>query len=193
MSLIRILRHSAIEMNIPIRRDGYVKLDDLRKLERFKDYSLETFQEIVDSDDKQRFKLIKESLRGDDGEDILGEKEEEPRRGDEWMIRANQGHSMKEVDNLGLYEIKEPLKECIHKTNKKAWKIIEKEGLSRMKRNHIHLSESIENLTKQGGVYIYIDTSKALKNGIRFFRSDNNVILSPDKIDPAFFSKVKFT
>ena len=47
-------------------------------------------------------------------------------------------------------------------------------------------------------VYIYIDVKRAMENGIKFYESDNGVILSPglgDKgiILPEYFSKVEFS
>ena len=84
---------------------------------------------------------------------------------------------------------------------------LEKEGLSRMNRNHIHFapgligeSDVISGMRKNCKVHIYIDAKRAMAgnsyllnlpfqfinfnihifniDGIRFYRSENNVILS---------------
>ena len=81
----------------------------------------------------------------------------------------------------------------IHGTNFKAWNEIQKTGLSRMKRNHIHFAVGepgsegvISGMRACAQVYIYIDLHKAMENGVEFFRSANNVILSPgDESHPA--------
>merc|ERR1711862_840156 len=74
----------------------------------------------------------------------------------------------------------------IHGTNFKAWNEIQKTGLSRMKRNYIHFAAGepgsegvISGMRACAQVYIYIDLHKAMEDGIKFFRSANNVILSP--------------
>jgi 2'-phosphotransferase len=36
-----------------------------------------------------------------------------------------------------------PSKIAVHGTTRSAWNIIEKEGLSKMKRNHIHLAQGV--------------------------------------------------
>jgi len=69
-------------------------------------------------------------------------------------------------------------------------------------RNHIHFSAGepgqdgvISGMRKTADLKIYMDMSKAMAAGLRFFRSANNVILSPGNsnglIPPEFFSKVQ--
>ena len=69
-----------------------------------------------------------------------------------------------------------------------------------MSRNHIHFAKH-KNLSsgirRNAEVYIYIDIEKAMKDGIKFYESDNGVILSPGVgekgvIDSKYFSKVEF-
>ena len=90
----------------------------------------------------------------------------------------------------------------IHGTNFKAWNEIQKTGLSRMKRSHIHSAAGepgsegiISGMRVCAQVYIYIDLHKAMENGVEFFRSANNVILSPGDesgvIMPKYFKQVK--
>lgn len=76
---------------------------------------------------------------------------------------------------------------------------IKQKGLHRMGRNHIHfapgtLQEGCITMRANVDIYIYINLEKALKDGILFFRSSNNVLLSSgDKdgfIKPQYFLKI---
>ncbi|KAI8614757.1 phosphotransferase KptA/Tpt1 [Chytriomyces sp. MP71] len=158
----KILRH---DPKIPMRSDGFVRLDDLVKRPQFKNKTLADFQQLVSSNDKQRF-----SLAEVDGV---------------WIIKANQGHS-RQV-NVALEEISDPsdIPIVIHGTYLHCWPAIQREGLNRMNRNHIHFavgrpgeSGVISGMRKTCEVLIFIDAQKAMFDGIRFFRSPNNVILS---------------
>lgn len=110
-------------------------------------------------------------------------------------IRANQGHSIP-VPDLELKAISSaadiPKSETslegvvVHGTYSAPWKAIRKEGLNRMNRNHIHFavgtpgeSHVISGMRSTCQVLIYVDVEKALSDGIPFFLSDNNVVLSP--------------
>lgn len=121
-------------------------------------------------------------------------------------IRANQGHSYKNViDNdkllapLTTEELSDPNLSIIHGTTRKAWEDhIRIEGLSRMKRNHIHFATGlpqshdtnsndgtqtnnvapISGMRSTSQIYIYINGERCAQDGIQFFRSDNGVILT---------------
>jgi 2'-phosphotransferase len=71
----------------------------------------------------------------------------EPSADGAWWIKANQGHSIKTVVDLNLKSIASiddiPTGIAVHGTDKKAWNSIEKQGLSKMKRNHIHLAQGV--------------------------------------------------
>ncbi|KAG8799243.1 hypothetical protein FRC16_005480 [Serendipita sp. 398] len=104
-----------------------------------------------------------------------------------WYIRANQGHSLK-VEDLELSEIQDPseIPIAVHGTTLEAWRAISTKGLSVMGRNHIHLASGligqtgvISGMRKSSQVLIYIDTEKAMNEGLKFFLSANGVILTP--------------
>lgn len=68
-----------------------------------------------------------------------------------------------------------------------------------MGRNHIHfapgtLREGCITMRANVDIYIYIDLERALKDGILFFQSSNNVVLSSGNgdgfIEPQYFLKV---
>merc|ERR1719410_2369730 len=118
------------------------------------------------------------------------------------LIRANQGHSIKTVE-VEMEEITNHvhINKAIHGTYHKSWEIIRTMGLSRMDRNHIHFAagepedaEVISGMRSSCQIYIYIDVEAAMREGIKFFRSSNNVILSPGNdegiIKPNLFLQV---
>jgi len=107
----------------------------------------------------------------------------------EWKIRASQGHSIKSVETEALLQpiSAEEVKDypvVVHGTFVKSWKSIKKSGLSKMKRNHIHLAASDDLTVVKSGfrssceVLIYIDMAKAMEDGILFYMSSNGVILT---------------
>lgn len=149
---------------------------------KFKNVTLEQIQHVVDTNDKKRFELKEENGT--------------------YYIRASQGHSLKTVETKDLLvPITEALSTpVIHGTNKQAWLSIQKQGLSKMNRNHIHFAIGLPNdpkvksgIRKSSHVFIYIDVEKARKDGIEFYRSTNDVILSSGLdgvIAPIYFEKV---
>lgn len=95
-------------------------------------------------------------------------------------IRANQGHSI-DVD-LELKKKVPPVK-LYHGTSDKVSKLIEKKGLLKMNRQHVHLSADIETAQKVGkrhggNLVVYeVDCKAALADGMEFFQSENGVWL----------------
>ena len=172
-------------------------------MKKFKNLKLEDIQELVSSNDKQRFKIIKEN--------------------EEFYIRANQGHSMEGIQ-IEMDEITKDsnIEICVHGTYYKAIENILKEGLCKMSRQHIHfaiglpgdsgknkkkkkkffkkknffvLKGVISGMRKTCEILIYLDLEKALKDGIQFQKSENGVILSPGVgekglIEPKYFQKI---
>lgn len=176
-TLSYILRHGAEKENIPIRSDGYALIDDLIKHPNLSDVNLDIIKDVVSNDNKQRYNLVNENSK--------------------WYIRANQGHSI-QVNNLELEEITD-IEDCIHGTYYKAWNTIKNTGLNKMSRNHIHFTTEISDKVISGmrnncQVAIYVDVKKCVENGIKFYKSKNDVILSPGNdqgIIPAeYFKKV---
>ncbi|KAK9455434.1 phosphotransferase KptA/Tpt1 [Dipodascopsis uninucleata] len=183
-SISYVLRHGAAKEKLPIRADGYLPVDVLLKRFHNNGTTFDDIKRIVESNDKNRFKLMSEAETG------------------RWFIRANQGHSI-EVAELDLKEITEattyPI--AVHGTYLNLWNSnIKAEGLSRMKRNHIHLAVGLPNSTdvisgmrKSAEVYIFIDLQRALTDGIKFYESENGVILTEGNngiLPTKYFSKV---
>nr|XP_034326773.1 uncharacterized protein LOC105317941 isoform X8 [Crassostrea gigas] len=174
-----ILRHGAEKMGFKMMPGGFLWVDEILRRNEYRDFTVEDIKHIVETNDKQRFSLADENGR--------------------LKIRANQGHSV-EVDGLELTPIKDPSEapEVIHGTYLKSWDIIKNQGLNKMGRNHIHFAAGepgengvISGMRSSCEVIIKLNMEKALKDGLKFFRSANNVILSPGDADgfirPCYF------
>ncbi|KAJ7249561.1 KptA family-domain-containing protein [Mycena haematopus] len=176
--LAHVLRHGAKSAGLAIRADGYVSVDELLKHHSLRGLNFAKLDTIVSRDPKQRFRLI------------VG-------RSGRWLIRANEGHSIPGI-MAGMTHIRwawqVPL--AVHGTSMKAWKAISKRGISRMRRPHIHLAQDLTGDATSGSeVLIFIDLTRALKAGLRFFRASNGVILTTGNergfLEPRFFSRVE--
>ena len=196
------LRHQAVAIGLTITPDGYVPVQEIldSKHPKLQGISLESIQQMVETNDKQRFKLVQRPKSAyyqtqdddDDEETIL-------------CIRANQGHSLSVIDPTLLLnplsqEELERLPCIIHGTYAEPWKIISTTGLKKMTRTHIHFASGlpeadgvISGMRKTCTVHIYINALKCAQNHIPFYKSDNGVILTAgiDGILPCeYFSHV---
>ncbi|XP_051132540.1 uncharacterized protein LOC127252423 isoform X2 [Andrographis paniculata] len=170
-----ILRHMASELKLDMRRDGYVKVQDLLQINMktyanfpLRSHTIDDVIEAVGKDNKQRFSLLEEN-------------------GELW-IRANQGHTIKTVETESLLKpilSPEEVPVCVHGTYKKNLESILQEGLKRMKRLHVHFSHGlptdgkvISGMRRDVNVLVYLDVKKALEDGMKLYISDNRVILT---------------
>lgn len=187
-ALAYLLRHGAIQENIAISMEGWMKMQDVILWLQKKYTGLASLidepliREIVKSCPKQRLDL---------------------READHVEIRATQGHSIKQVQ-ISFEEITDPdqVSAVIHGTNENAWKSIETAGLSKMGRNYIHFAAGlpeacgiVSGIRKNSQVLIYIDLKAAIADNIKFYRSKNGVILSEGIggiIAPKYFEKIVF-
>ncbi len=181
-----LLRHHIVDQGLDVSSDGYVLCNDILKLNKFKNYTLEDIKRVVESNDKQRFKLKEENNL--------------------WFIRANQGHSHEVASHIKqeelLTKMTEPLLVVVHGTTVKNYELIKESGLKQIGRSHIHFSISdnfIEGNKTQSGIransriLIYLDMKLAMEDGIEFYMSDNKVVLSQGLdglISTKYFSKV---
>ncbi|KAI0272710.1 KptA family-domain-containing protein [Gloeopeniophorella convolvens] len=182
-----VLRHGAKSEGLYMRPDGYVRVTDLVG---FGQQLVPGALRLVEADSKSRYMLLQ------------GPDETAPDAGEIWWIRANQGHSMKAV-KLDLKPLlsASDIPMAVHGTNIKAWESIAKQGLSKMKRNHIHIAQGvpgdgvISGMRVSAQVLIYIDVQKALDAGILFFLSENGVVLTEGDergfLSPDFFIRVE--
>lgn len=211
-------------------------------------YAMEDVIRVVENNDKQRFRLEFRDVIGrkygtmttsgydrlqygnghaecDDNDDSKPGSHEYDKR--VLYIRANQGHSLKglQADQLlsplTSEQLSNPSLFIIHGTTQKAWEEhIKYEGLSRMKRNHIHFATGlptsqpksttfgdtkrrdesnyippISGMRSSSEICIYINGAKCAHDGIPFYRSDNGVILTAGVTDEGvlptkYFEKV---
>lgn len=179
-----VLRHKALELGLPISKDGYVPVDLLiqHSHPRLQNITVEQIQQVVANSDKQRYKLG-EKMRADFENKV---KLEEPFL----CIRANQGHSIPGIDAHALLQPLTPselaeIPTIVHGTFSDAWDVIKQKGLSKMGRNHIHFASGllgedgvISGMRKSCQVFIYINPAKCAEDGIKFFRSENGVLLT---------------
>ena len=183
------LRHAATDLNLTMASDGYVPMNEIlhHKHAKLKGLTLEVIQTSVASNDKQRFS-IKEDEAG-----VL-------------HIRANQGHSIVGIDPVALLTQITPQElaelTIVHGTYNDPWENhIRSQGLSRMKRNHIHFAAGIpqddksviSGMRKTCTIHIYLDGRKCSHDGIAFFRSDNGVILTAGVDDRGLLPTLYFS
>jgi 2'-phosphotransferase len=186
--LAYVLRHGAGREGFKLHEGGYLVVEDILNHQRFRNLCEEDdIRRIVMKDAKGRFSLRNNPLTG------------------KLQIRANQGHTICVVDDGTLMtsiDDDPPPKMVVHGTTLTNWYTIKFQGLSRMRRNHIHFCDGmpgdnpsvVSGFRSSSSVAIIIDVRKAMIDGIEFFRSRNNVILSSGNSDgvirPKYFKKV---
>src|SRR5262249_15064497 len=118
------LRHSPAKYGLRLSQSGWASVEELIEPSRQRgiEFTLEELQNVVASNDKQRFSLSEDGL----------------------SIRANQGHSI-EVE-LG-YAPTAPPDVLYHGTAERFMASIKKQGLIKGKRHHVHLSAALHTAT----------------------------------------------
>ncbi|KAF2261712.1 hypothetical protein CC78DRAFT_561637 [Lojkania enalia] len=196
-----LLRHGANQEGLMLGKGGYVNVRDALNtpsLSKLK-ITLPELRSVVAENDKQRFSLIRASS-------LNSYNDTESDDPADYLIRANQGHSIK-VDTEGLLtpitpEAGNVPEIVVHGTDERAWGLILKSGgLRRMGRNHIHFAAGlpagftsisnaaageeqreappvISGMRKSSTILIFVDVGRAMEAGIRFFASENGVILT---------------
>ncbi len=155
-----VLRHQPKKIGIHLDDNGWVQVDEL--LVACQKYGVsinrETLGHIVQTNDKQRYSFSE-----------YGQK-----------IRANQGHSI--TVDLNLKPIKPP-ETLFHGTSAHFLPSIQKSGLVKGKRHHVHLSKDIPTARRVGqrrgeSVILKILAKEMSKDGYLFFCSANGVWLT---------------
>lgn len=155
-----ILRHKPEEIGIELDEFGWADIEELlaKTNEKGMNISIADIKKVVKESDKQRFKLSDDFTK----------------------IRANQGHSI-EV-NLKL-KAKIPPEKLFHGTALKNVDSIQKNGILKGNRQHVHLSADTETAKKVGirhgkPIIFEIDTKAMLDDNLVFFQSENGVWLT---------------
>ncbi len=153
------LRHHPAHLELELDAEGWVATTDLIAglRQQVPTIDLPLLKEVVETNDKQRFTF----------------------NTDQTKIRANQGHSI-EVE-LQLTP-KEPPQLLYHGTVAKFLPTIEKDGLKKMSRQHVHLSPDIPTAknvgTRRGHpIILTILAAQMHQDGIPFYESKNGVWL----------------
>ncbi|KAK9749259.1 hypothetical protein RND81_02G113300 [Saponaria officinalis] len=180
----------ANELKLDMRSDGYVKVEDLLRLDLksranipLRSHSIDEIREAVRIDSKQRLGLLEEN--------------------GQLFIRANQGHSVEVVETESLLTpitSADDIPVCVHGTYKKFLDSILQSGLKRMSRLHVHFSsglpsdnEVISGMRRDINLVIFLDVKKALEDGMKLYMSENNVILTEGfdgVVPPKYFEKI---
>ncbi len=162
-----ILRHQPEVIGITLDNQGWVNVDVLLvALQKDgKTISRGQLEKVVAENNKKRFSFDETGTR----------------------IRANQGHSI-EID-LAL-PASVPPDVLYHGTALKSLGAIQKEGLTKQSRQHVHLSTNLDTATQVGGrhgkpIVLTVQAGKMQAAGYLFYVSDNGVWLT-DCVPPVF-------
>lgn len=165
--LSKILRHRPEKIDLTLDALGWAEVSELLEKSAAKGtrISRELLQQVVETNDKQRFSLSSDGSR----------------------IRANQGHSI--AIDLGL-SAQEPPEILYHGTAEKSLNAIRKSGLLPMRRQHVHLSKEADTAQKVGErhgipVILLVRAGDMHRQGHPFFLSDNGVWLA-GAVPPGF-------
>lgn len=188
-----LLRHGAEEEGLQFLEGGFLNLSDVLANRKFKSMKV-TFteiKEVVAADEKQRYSMVSKPEA-----DATSDKPAD------FLLRANQGHSVK-IEDEGL--LKPVTKEnmpasAVHGTTHAAWGlIVASGGLKAMGRNHVHFASGlpagfksvvedgesagdaapvISGMRKTSTILIFLDLAKAMDAGLVFGMSDNGVVLT---------------
>ncbi len=156
-----VLRHQPEVIGMQLDSEGWLPIDELIRNanQQGKGLTLELLHEVVASCEKKRFALSDDGL----------------------MIRANQGHSIPQVE-LNLSPI-EPPNLLYHGTVAPFLESIREQGLLKRSRNHVHLSTDIDTAkkvgTRRGKPVILTILAQAMhQSGHTFYLSANGVWLT---------------
>jgi putative RNA 2'-phosphotransferase len=156
-----LLRHQPETIGLNLDENGWANVDELihKSKNRRMNFSLSDLEKVVAENDKQRFSFNEDKTK----------------------IRANQGHSIKNI-NLE-FEAIEPPENLYHGTVGKFLDSIKTSGLQKMSRQHVHLSEDLITATKVGSrrgkpIILVINSGLMFREGYEFYKSKNGVWLT---------------
>ncbi len=156
-----VLRHQPEVVGMQLDLEGWLPIDELieNANRKGKELSLELLHEVVASCEKKRYSLSDDGLR----------------------IRANQGHSVPDIE-LNLESVTPP-NQLFHGTVAAFIESIREKGLLKRSRNHVHLSADIHTAKKVGArrgkpVILTIRSVAMHESGHIFYRSANGVWLT---------------
>lgn len=151
-----LLRHRPEKVGLVLDQNGWANVPELLAKTNI---SMSELLVIVAENDKNRFTFNE----------------------DQSKIRANQGHSLKQID-LELQSV-EPPNFLFHGTVSKFMQPIRDRGLLKMNRQHVHLSKDRETAIKVGSrrgkpIILSVRASDMYQDGFEFYCSKNGVWLT---------------
>lgn len=164
------LRHRPDEFGLKLDEFGFCNVSDLltaaRQQKGLQSTEIRDIEEAVKNCKKQRFALREE------------------------QIKANYGHSF----IVPKYEEKKPPAILHHGTNTNVVDRILQEGIKKMGRSFVHLSEGTDFAILAGQrrgevVLLKVDAESAFRDGVKFYYADNEVWLS-DFIPPQYVTRL---
>ncbi|KAK6585617.1 hypothetical protein PZA11_002344 [Diplocarpon coronariae] len=186
-ALSRLLRHAAVEAGLELDAEGFASVEQVMKWPRLKSIQI-TFEDIktaVSDNAKQRFSMKPNpSLKT-----LPNLTSEDP---SDWVIRANQGHSIG-IDSASLLvpitlEAGNVPDIVVHGTYFAFYQsIVESGGLKKMSRDHIHFSTGlpedkqgvISGMRNDAEILIYVNIKQSLEDsGVLWWLSENGVVLT---------------
>ncbi|TGO48557.1 hypothetical protein BCON_0237g00130 [Botryotinia convoluta] len=186
-ALSKLLRHAAESEGVKLDGEGFARLDLVMQWPRLKSLK-PTFADIrtaVTDNAKQRFSM-KPNLSLPEPPSPSSETPED------WMIRANQGHSIA-IDSAALLipialEAGNVPETCVHGTYFAFYEeILKSGGLKKMGRNHVHFGTGVpedggvvSGMRGDAEVLIYVDVKRCLEEEpeMKWWVSENGVVLT---------------
>ena|SRR6218665_1651666 len=157
-----VLRHSPEKIGLKLDENGWADVNELiaKCTKKGNRLDAELLDYVVENNDKKRFAYNEDKTK----------------------IRASQGHSISVELNLAETE---PSEYLYHGTVGKFMESIQKEGLKKMSRQHVHLSKDKETATKVGsrrGIpqILTVRSGAMFRDGFKFYLSENNVWLTDE-------------
>jgi len=170
--LSKYLRHQPERLGLELASGGWVDVADLLAACQQHGFAISVTElhDVVILNNKQRFAFDATQTR----------------------IRANQGHSV--AVDLQL-EPAIPPADLYHGTTERNVSAIQREGLHKMRRHHVHLSADVATAQMVGGrhgkpVVLLVDAAAMQRDGIEFFRSANGVWLV-DHVAPHYLRRIE--
>ncbi|THV48027.1 hypothetical protein BGAL_0272g00060 [Botrytis galanthina] len=186
-ALSKLLRHAAESEGVMLDGEGFARLDLVMQWPRLKSLK-PTFADIrtaVTDNAKQRFSMKPNPSLPEPP----SPSSENP---EDWMIRANQGHSIA-IDSAALLvpitlEAGNVPETCVHGTYFAFYEeIVKSGGLKKMGRNHVHFGTGVpedggvvSGMRGDAEVLIYVDVKRCLEEEpeMKWWVSENGVVLT---------------
>ncbi|KAH7354384.1 tRNA 2'-phosphotransferase, partial [Plectosphaerella cucumerina] len=185
--LSKLLRHQADSAGVKLDAGGWAELDKVLAYGpiRSTKATLDDIRAVIANSDKTRFALKPNPSTNPAGDESSPDAAH-------FLIRANQGHSIK-LDSAELLkpitlEVGNLPPAAVHGTYLATWPLIEASGgLRRMGRNHVHLAQGlpdeigkeVSGMRRDAEVLVYVDVEAALRDGgMEWWVSENGVVLT---------------